>query len=379
MLLLFFILIRNLTFASTISIAELVTPSYGKYLIIFYTFQIICAPFQAAYSDHSSRKKTLSFAFFIITLGHLFLFISLYTKISIFLLICVIINGVCGNVFPVALAGLMDINFLNNPKKTMTLVMTSLGIAWLLYIYGTMLLGLVPFFWITTLSCFICMLLCIFFFKDSKDRDPDSHKLNIKREFFNLLKISRKRVFFLSLKCYFFTEIVYFGLFYYHLNNSLESPVMIVTTYAIGYIIGNLIVNLAPISLRTGAILGFVIAIGSVLILTITPYLLPNFVSYSSIICLETLFSLGYGIFDPCIYSFIGERTPVHQRGKAFGLVDSADNLSESLVNGVIFTLMLTPTILATFRSLSLIFLSLALLSILAAFNQDKKLSNSIK
>ncbi|MBI5273891.1 MAG: MFS transporter [Chlamydiales bacterium] len=379
MLLLFFMLIRNLTFASTISIAELVTPQYGNYLIVFYALQIIGAPFQAAYSDHSSRKKTLLFAFLIVTIGHLFLFLALYSKLTIFLLICVILNGAFGNVFPVALAALMDINYLNNPKKTMTLVMTSLGIAWLLYVYGTMLLGLIPFFWATTGSCFLSMILCYYFFKDTKDKDPDIGHMNIKKEFFRLIKIFRERIFFLCIKSYFLTEIVYFGLFYYHINDKIESVVIIVTAYAIGYIIGNIIVNFSHFSLRTGIILGFAITLISVFLLLFSPYLTQSEISFSMFVLLETLFSLGYGIFDPCMYAFIGERQPVHMRGKAFGLIDSSDNLSESIVNMMLFSIILSPLTLTIFRIVSIFLLLLALIDILKAFKHDLKLSNSVK
>jgi len=187
MLLLFFIIIRDLTFAATISLTKVIIPDYGKYIITFYGLQVIGAPFQAAHSDYFCRKKALIFAFLIVGIGHLFLYLSFSFKILIFLWLCLILNGLFGNVFPIALAGLMDINYLNNPKKTMTLAMTALGIGWLGYVYGTLFLGIVKFFWATTFCSFLCAVLCYFFFKDKRDFDGYSKKISLKKEFNELI------------------------------------------------------------------------------------------------------------------------------------------------------------------------------------------------
>lgn len=379
MILLLLILIRDLTFASTISIAKLITSDHGKYIISFYALQIIAAPFQASYSDHSCRKKALVFSFLIIGIGHIFLYLSLYFKITFFLLICVIINGVFGNVFPIALAGLMDINYLKSPKKMMTLVMTALGIAWLAYEYGTILIGLIPFFWVTTAASFVCAILCYYFFEDKRDRDLEERKkMSLKKEFFDLIKVSKQRVFFLCIKSYFLTEIVYFGLFYYHLNQNVSSELIIVTTYALGYIGGNIIVNFSPLSLKNGSILGFSISFFSIVALLFSPLYAHYKFSTIVYIALETFFSLGYGIFDPCVYAFIGKREAVHKRGKVFGIVDSSDNLSELAVSILLVLTLLSSGLLLIFRCVSLILLLFALLYLLKAFKKDKSISDSI-
>lgn len=378
MLLLFFILIRDLTFASTISIAKLITPSYGKYLILFYISQIIAAPFQAAYSDHSCRKKSLTFAFMIISLCHLLLFFGFEYKLSFFLLLCVILSGLLGNVFPIALAGLMDIDYLKSTKKMMTAAMTALGIAWLGYEYGTKFMGLIGFFWLTTALSFICLILSHFCFQDIRDKDQLSKKrLDLKTEFREILKIFKEKFLLLMLKVYLLSEIVYYGLFYYHLEENTNAALLIVTTYAVGFIMGNIIVNFSRFSLRTGVILGFSLSLFSILFLLVTSFFFQYKFTIFTYIILETLFSLGYGIFDPCFYSFIGRKMSTHKRGRAFGLVDSSDNLSELFVNVVLVSTMLSTRSLLIFRSVSLILLAASLILILKAFKLDKKISNS--
>ena len=116
MLLLFFIFVRDITFASTMALSKSITQYNEIYLLLFYFLQVIASPLQASFSDHSYRRKSLVFAFSIIFVGHLFLFISLKVGV-LFLLICFVLNGFFGNVLPIAIASLMDMDYLKNTKK----------------------------------------------------------------------------------------------------------------------------------------------------------------------------------------------------------------------------------------------------------------------
>lgn len=379
MLLLFLILIRDITFASTLAVAQKISPHYGLYIIIFYILQILASPFQAAYSDRSCRKRSLLFAFIVITVGHLFLFCAYEFNMPIYLLICVLINGLFGNVFPIAVAGLMDINYLNNTKRCMTFVSAALAIAWLSYVYGVIYMGLLPFFWLSTGMCLFSVILCYFFFEDKRDRDPSKGRINFIREYVSIRRMSTEKFFMLAMKFYLFSEITYYGLFYFHINEDAKNFILIVSTYACGYIVGNLIINYAKVSLKKGIILGFIITIISSLSLIVFDSLGHFKHSFAIFIALETLFSLGYGIFDPCFYAFVGETQLVHRRGKAFGIVDSIDNFSEGIVSLFIFSIPLTTTILFFFRVFGFIFLIIGYLAILYAFKLNPKIANSVK
>ena len=181
----------------------------------------------------------------------------------------------------------------------------------------------------------------------------------------------------MCVKSYFLTEIVYFGIFYYHLEAGSRDVLLIVTTYALGYILGNIIINFSRISLKNGTILGFSLVFLAIILLILSPIYQKYSWGAIAYISLETLFSLGYGIFDPCIYAFIGKREHVHMRGKAFGLIDSSDNFSEFLVSIALVFSAVSFKGFFIIRIFSVILLIFALKAILSAFKKDSVTSDS--
>jgi MFS family permease len=371
MLLLFFIFVRDITFASTMALSKSITQYNEIYLLLFYFLQVIASPLQASFSDHSYRRKSLVFAFSIIFVGHLFLFISLKVGV-LFLLICFVLNGFFGNVLPIAIASLMDMDYLKNTKKLMAFVTATLAVAWLGYVYGMMFFKLLPFFWITTGLCFVCIILAFYCFKDVRDKDRDQKPFSVALEVSEIFSFMKTKWFLFAIKGYFITELVYYTLFYYHileLDNS--SLIFIATTYSIGYILGVfVIILLNRMSIIKGISIGLSLAVVSIISLIIFTFN-PNYMNNIILILLTTLFSFGYGIFDPCLYVHFGKNQLPHKRGKIFGIVDSADNCSEMF--STVILLFLQPSLLFL-RSMSIFFIVIAFICVLLSIKNRRKL-----
>lgn len=349
-----FVLIRDITYASTIATSELITKYNVQFILGFYLIQIIAAPFQAAYSDHSCRRKSLIFAFTIITISHGLLCLAVNYGV-VYLILSLVLSGLLGNSVPICIAGLMDIDYLRNVKKLMVVFSITLAVAWIIYEYGLYLVGTFNFLIFTTACCFTCIFLAVFMFKDPRDKDPSPKRFNFSLELKGISNILRQRWLFLVVKGYLFTEIVYFTLFYYHVLESTKLMLLlVVTAYSVGYIIGTIITMYLNLSLYISVRTGLLSALLCVCLLLLGSFLKAGFVFF---IVLSGLLSLAYGIMDPCIYTFIGVNQPAHMRGKVFGVVDSTDNLSE-MTTSIIF-LLVKPSI-SIMRVIAIILLILS-------------------
>ena len=314
MILLFFILVRNIAYAATITVASDLTPFHEQFLLFFYLIQIFAAPLQASYSDHSCRRKSLAFAFIALTLAHLALFASIKFGILFFTL-SLFLNGVFGNIIPISIAGLLDINFAGDGKKVMIFSMMTLAIAWLITPFGTAYFGIYPFFWGTTSIAFVCIFLALFAFKDKRDKDPNVKKFDLRRDLAGIRSILTKRWVFLLIKGYLFTEIIYYTLFYFDVTKlDTKQMLIVVSSYAIGYILGNLLNLFRNNTLFKDIQYGLSVSIFSILSMMLLSFF--TFTSSIYVLCgISFLFSFGYGIMDPSIYTLVGKGQPAHTSG----------------------------------------------------------------
>ncbi len=337
MLCLVLIYIRELTFVASLALSREVVHFHISYLLLFYVLQIIAAPLQASFSDFYSRKKGLAYGFLFVFVGHLLLFLAL-KKGALFLLLSFAINGLFGNLTPIATAALLDVNFGKKPRVSMGLVVATVMLAFLSFYWARWYFSLEIIFWVMTALCLLASLLSALFFYDPRDDDARPKKFSVKDELFLIADMLKKKWFFLGIKGYYLVYFIWYILYYYRIETlDAVDVVHAVTAFSVGYLGGVAIQMFVNNNDQEVILFGVMFTVFITLLVGI--YLLFGGKMLNTIILLNFVFAFYYGIFDPRLYSYFSYHQQKHRLGTIFGLVDSSDNLSE-LSSIAVFSLL---------------------------------------
>lgn len=327
MLALLLIFIRELTFVSSLALSREVVGFHISYLLFFYVLQIVAAPVQASISDFYSRRKGLAYGFLFVFIGHILLFLALWRG-PFFLIISYVINGIFGNLTPIATASLLDVNFAKHPRISMGLVVGIVMLSFLTFYWARWFLNIDTIFWIMTSLCLIAALLSALWFKDPRDDDLKETSFSLWKEIRLIVEMLQKKWFFFAIKGYLLIMFIWYVLYYFRIEKLGPAQVLhAVTAFSIGYLGGVFAQMFAKNADRDVILFGLMFTIFITLLFGI--YVLFGGTVFNTITLLNFLFAFYYGIMDPRIYSYFSVHQHKHKLGTIFGLVDSADNLGE--------------------------------------------------
>lgn len=330
-----------------------------------------CAPIQGGLSDYYSRKKHILFAL-AINLVSSMLFVFYFSLNNLFyLIIYILMLGIAGNISPIAIAGFKDITkkFVNfRFFVCMTLFYYFIGDY--ASVISSKLIKPLSILIIAFALLVICILLIVFLFKDTKDKN-EIEKLSIAHQikyiFHNFLK---HKFYIVGLFGYFLLELAFYQF-------AFRSEVF-----------SGFISRIAPLEIIVGAILALIffkfLKINDEKVFTYS--ICAIFISFLLLLFLELLkiekaiffiflmifFGFSYSLFYSSIYSFFTRKRHHHDHGKIFGLLESMDSISYLLA--IILVLFFKNIIPATIWLISLIIASLSIIFLIKFLKYDKQI-----
>lgn len=296
--------------------------------------EIIFSPIQAGFSDFSSRRKGLIFAFLVTLLAMIFLlFPSKSVYFLIFLFLAALLKGIAGNIIPIARAALAD-SVKHNFRLTIGLSTSAIAAG---YIFIKVVSQDLDSFYVPVALLITVPLILYFIFKyffDKNDEDTNNKpssftnamKKDLKSIYYNFIK---DKIFSLSSCAYFFWELSFYLVFIsdVELKNRYFKNFSI--TMCFGYLMGVLCLKLiSNWHDRRVLKLGYVISIFSVLFVIVSFVSGINFFQQHMPISGYFIYSFGFGFFVPCLFSMVSKIRPSHEQGKVYGLIDSIDTVS---------------------------------------------------
>jgi len=310
--------------------------------IVMVILQMLTAPIQASISDYYLRKISLTIALMFSFIGLIFLSFSTSTGLLsvIFLLIGLIINSCLGNTVPIAWSALADIQ-----EKNLRFFLATSTSA---YAIGYMLLAYlnkaVPHSGIQTswllqdiFMPLIIIGVAIWFawkLNDPEDRKKALEKTSanlprpklteiIRLEANGLSKELRSACTCFGLSAYLCWAASQYSSLILLVNSQKYSNSVIVMM--IGYILGVIILRFCG-KIRDEKIIriAFIISLVSmVLFLILNPFVVNN-IRLLSGCCF--FYTLGNSFLTPSIFSLFSKEREIHDQGKGFGLIVSADS-----------------------------------------------------
>lgn len=351
MLVLTLIIIRELAKVSWVIIIPELTSSPNLFFSYFFTLQLFFAIIQGSLSDHFCRRKSLIIAFCAISIGQFFLFGAL--KWEWLLWVGLGIDGCLGNVPPIGRAALIDINFLNNPKKALGWSFVVLAPPWILAI---LIPKFPPYFLITGvfLLTILGLILTVFRFQDKRDLDPHGHLTNLQRGLESKLGFKKIPLIFIWLLKFFRKEfkavlsaflvkaclLAYvsfilaqsaFEIIFYYLDfvSIREEEGIIIVIMLASFMLGSLTQVLIKYKQGRIVLIGYILSALSI------PFgYLMKFIHLSPEIMKIVLFgpiTYAAGFYIPAIYTFVSMRYKTHDRGKVLGILDSIQTLGDMI------------------------------------------------
>lgn len=303
--------------------------------VLFLSLQIVFAPLQAGLSDFYCRKRSIIFCLICITMS---VFISsLYTYRKDLLILSTLVFGIAGNLIPISRAGLLDLIFSHHNFRFfigLSTVAIAMG-----YYLSSIFFRFFPIYFILLLiliGLIVGIAIAYFYFIDIKDTDSLTPKMefSLSQEVYALWNNFLKRpIFLLPLLTYFFIEIAFYEMFFDYTATSPESFLYSVILMCLGYMIGAFILRTSTRDDEVWIRIGLFCSFLSLVLFTCTP---TDTAIYLYLIFF-VLFSMGYGLFIPCLFSLLSKQEPAYNQGKIYGLVDSFDAaalLIAYLING---------------------------------------------
>lgn len=351
MLILTLIIIRELAKVSWVIIVPELTSSPNLFFSYFFSLQLIFAIVQGSLSDHFCRRKSLILAFSAISIGQFFLFGAL--KWQWLLWVGLGIDGCLGNVPPIGRAALIDVNFLNSPKKALGWSFVVLAPPWMLSILipkfppELLIIGVL-------LLTILGLILTTLYFQDKRDLDPHGHLIILKNTLtnnlglkkislvfkwlFNFFKLEFKAILsaFLIKACllayisFILAQSAYEIIFYYLDFISIrEEEGIIIMIMLISFMLGSLTQVLTKYKQERIVLIGYVLSALSI------PFgYLMSYVHLSPDLMKIILFgpiTYAAGFYIPAIYTFVSMRYKTHDRGKVLGILDSIQTLGDMI------------------------------------------------
>lgn len=316
-------------------------PRHGEMwpIYVLLVCQVICSPIQSGFSDNYCRKKSLILAVISTFVSVFFLKFGVEYSFS-FYLIAILLKGILGNIFPLALAGIADVTLKNKFRFALALAICIMAFGnWSTLIFSTKISG--DFFYLSSVLLSIFgMIVLTFFFQDIED--DKKRNRNFREEFFSdfvkecrlIAAIVRKPVFFWGLIAFFFSEAAFYQIFLRadtQINPFLKP---LPYEFGIGNILGTIFIAFLKMSNKKMIVYSVLV---SFLSLVVSIVLLWFGMSSGFILGLFFGgFSFGISFFYPALFSGLSHEKGIHDQGKLYGLLDSYDSLASFGVFGVI-------------------------------------------
>ncbi len=301
--------------------------------------QTIAAPIQAAFSDLYCRKKSLliSLVLSLVSLAILYLYdqkvwFSLSTLLLIIFLKCSF-----GNTTPLAWAAVADTQN-KNFRFSFGLSTSAYAIAYLLLILSNKALTSDQSI-LSSLFVFAALvLLCLFLFKDIRDEVPSFQKEKTKRkpnissaiknEISLIFKDLRKGYIKKSLLSFLLWEISLYVILLLYVDFDVATFSFTAVAISCGYLFGIAILKIFPrITDKKMIVFGYNFSSISLLpIFIIVPFISEG---HPTLLALCYFFhALGNALLCSTIFALLSKVTPIHEQGRLYGLIASADTIA---------------------------------------------------
>lgn len=303
-------------------------------ILIMLCLQMIAAPIQAGFSDFYYRRKSLIVALLV---SFISLFLLIYSKssssiASIFLLLSLVLNACLGNTIPIAWSALADIQH-KKLRFYLALTTTAYAIGYIaLALFGkTGNLSENAWLWqdIILPLCLVGLSIVFIwkFYTDVEDKrlkNENPHFSGLARtEFKSLLKELENRSTLMGLLAYFCWACSQYSVLLMLLE-SQEHNITVVIMMT-GYIVGVSVLGFKH-QVRDEKIIRSAYFIT---IISIVLFFSGNLFSHDSEILFSIsgfLYTWGNAFLTPSLFSLFSKEREIHEQGKGFGLIVSADS-----------------------------------------------------
>lgn len=296
--------------------------------------QIIFSPLQAGFSDFSSRKRSLIFAFLITFISLLFLpFNSKSTYFIYFLFIASLLKGIGGNIVPIARAGLAE-SIKHNFRFAIGLSTSAIAAG---YIFIKILSQHLDSFYVPVILIVTMPIILFFlirFYLDKHDADPTDKPATFTKAMIKDMKaiyndFLKDKIFFLSASSYYFWEVSFYLVFIKDVELRSSDFKNFSLTMCAGYLFGVVLLRFISRWHDQHVLkLGYRISIISIILIFIAAFSGISLLNQFAPISGYFVYSLGFGFFVPCLFSMVSKIRQPHEQGKIYGLIDSVDTVA---------------------------------------------------
>jgi MFS family permease len=310
------------------------TKQFFSFLCLLF-LQIIASPIQAAFSDLYCRKKSLVFSLLISLLSLILVAIYTHTGKWLFFLICLTITlkGLLGNTIPLLFAAIADVR---NKKIRLSFGIATtpytVGYFWIIFTNKTLSEPLSILFAIALVIATI--ILCSLFFKDI--RDKDRHQILTPHSRFSILKaISmeitlvinklRNRTNQMAFLSYLLWEISLYSILLGYVDFGVKTFSNIGIAMLCGALTAVFFIRFKETADDNKLIKwGYTLSSFSLLpFFLVYPFF--NGFNYYLLCACYFLHTMGNIILSASLFSVMAKRTPSHECGKMYGLLDAVD------------------------------------------------------
>jgi MFS family permease len=353
-LLLFFIFVDEAAETSLIKLSAITAAKQIGWIFPLVGLQVLFATFQSSFSDYYSRRTSLIISVVVTIISLCFFKISHVYGFS-FLVAALILKGIAGNTIPIARAGLADITLGHNFRFALAMSICAIALgSWgpmflISYIGGAKL-----YFLVMVLAAAALLLLLI---QEIGDKEHPPSKMQSEDPFYELFKgfkgfirlfkrdcyvifndFLKRPPFSVAMLAYFFAEASFYQiLFRLEVLRNYFCFFNVPIELGIGYYVGTAILKFSRMKNKSNIILGAWVSFLCIL----TVFLMSYFKFENKIITgsLFGVYSLGFALFIPCLFSAISRRRTPYDQGKIYGLVDSTDTCAAILAFGLVLGL----------------------------------------
>ncbi len=348
---------------STILLANISSmPDSHNWLIsTFQMLSIPCTLLLAAWSDFHKRRKT-----FIFSLSCLFISILLVVSHHIIdanwtLVTAVFVKAMGGNAMPIALATLANIVSQKQLRSYLAIAICAISVGSWVPIYFKANL-----FWLEltiTIATLACLAMSFFWFEDYKFDNDENRKITSFKKFYHFAKneiISISKFVIIPVVSLCFLSFVFSEASFYQillrgelLQNNNYYPFSSLYM-AIGYYVGTVLLLISRKHSEDDKYIkiGFLFSIVSIFTITISNLLHVENDMFKKI--LISLFSCGFALFIPSIFSHLSKVRKANEQGKIYGLLDSFDSVAIIWASWLITKIKETPSTYISLLSLTL-------------------------
>lgn len=357
LLLLYFIFADEASETALFKLSSTMVSSSFWLVLSLAGFQVIFATLQASFSDYYSRRKSLILSV-IITLISLILlkFSKIYG--GSFLIFALALKGIGGNTLPIARAGLADVTLTHNFRFVLALSICAIALgSWGPTYFASYIGGPALCNFVIAISGISLMLILLNEFDEKEAANKvvygiadDNVKSKIVNNLYRFGKIVRtdfntiyhdflrKPIFVVALMAYFFAEVSFYQiLFRLEVLANYFCFFNVPIELGIGYYVGTAILKFSTLKNKPNVVLGVVVSLVCIFLLLIFSFLKIEIKIINGI--LFGVYSLGFAIFIPSLFSSISNNRTPNVQGKIYGLIESADVFAEIAAFALVFSL----------------------------------------